>query len=97
MARNKKNYLIPGENMDKMEQVKKMISKAKSELKRLHYKLRAKAAKRNWLLRVIINLRKKEHHLRKEIAKLDNEGYNINMEIKENQKTLNDAKRLGLW
>lgn len=80
-----------------IENIKKIILKAKTELKRLNSEIKAKTAKRNHLLKMIINFRKREHHLKNEIAKLDTEIYKINMKIKENKKTLEDAKRFGLW
>lgn len=80
-----------------LERVKHMINGTKRELLRLNAELKAKTARRNSLLNHILRIRREEHHLRQETAKLDSELYHINNKIREHQRTMNEAKRLGLW
>jgi len=101
MKKLKKNYLMDGDVMDsekmKMEHVKKVIAIAKETLKRLHHKIKGKMLARNMLLRKRIKLRDEDNRTKREIARFDHEIHKMYIEMGENQKVLNEAKKFGLF
>ena len=80
-----------------LERVKRIISETKHELGLLGSEINAKTAKRNFLLRKVLSIRNEDHRLRHEIAKLDGEIHRMNIKKQIHQKTMNEAKKLGLW
>jgi chromosome segregation ATPase len=91
---------MDGELMGEREEllrVKRIISQTKRELGMLNTEINTKAAKRNFLLRRILGIRNEEHRLRHEIAKLDGEIHRLGIKRQLHQKTMVEAKKLGLW
>jgi hypothetical protein len=101
MEKRKRNYLMDGDIMEsekiKIEHVKKVIAIAKETLKRLHHKIKNRMIVRNMLLRRRIKLRDEDNRAKREIAKLDTEIHKMYIELGENQKVINEAKKFGFF